>query len=99
MNEVESEPVFDPDAPFIAKDGLEYEDLAAYILGRPTDCWRNRRIQEYRQAGRSEEALRQWIKGYDGDDPRTTSQLTSAERAYKQVDANFAVCPHGLGLI
>lgn len=59
----------DPLKPFIAEDGLEYEDLAAYICGQPIDCWRNRTIQSFREGGRSEEAIREWIKGYDGDDP------------------------------
>jgi hypothetical protein len=61
--------------PFIAEDGLEYDDFAAFLCGQPQDTWRNRRIQEHRKNGRSESALRQWIKGYDGDDPRTTSEL------------------------
>ena len=102
--------------PFIAEDGLEYDDFAAFLCGQPQDTWRNQRIQEHRRAGRSEQALRQWIKGYDGDDPRTTGELTGlevtrrafsaadaeyafADRAVRQVRANFEVCPHGLGLV
>lgn len=66
--------------PFIAEDGLEYDDFAAFLCGQPQDTWRNSRIQEHRKAGRSEAALRQWIKGYDGDDPRTTAELTGGQR-------------------
>lgn len=93
-----SSPPYDPLKPFIAEDGLEYDDLAAYICGQPQDTWRNQRIQRHRQAGRSEEAIREWIKGYDGDDPRTTGELKASDRAARQVHANFSVCPHGLGL-
>ena len=64
--------------PFIAEDGLEYEDFAAFLCGQPQDTWRNQRIQDHRKAGRSEAALQQWIKGYDGDDPRTTGELEGA---------------------
>jgi hypothetical protein len=66
---------FDVDAPFIAEDGLEYEDLAAYITQQPADCWRNRAIQEFRSAGRSEAAIREWIKGFDADDTTPTIVL------------------------
>jgi hypothetical protein len=82
---------FDPHASFIAEDGLEYENLAEYICGRPVDCWRNRTIQNWRQGGRSEAAVREWIKGYDGDDPTPSSKLDFAARADRQVRANFSV--------
>ena len=82
--------------PFIAQDGLEYGGLAAFILGQPLDTWRNQRIQEHRKAGRSEASIREWIKGYDGDDPRTTPELEIAEKVRRQVAANFAVHPLGL---
>jgi hypothetical protein len=62
----------DVEAPFIAQDGLEYDDLAAFILGQPHDNWRNRTIQDFRRCGRSEAAIREWIAGYDGDDPTPT---------------------------
>lgn len=65
----------DPYAPFIAEDGLEYEDFAAYILQTPLGCARNEHILAHRQAGRSEEAIRVWIKAYDGEDPTPSSQL------------------------
>jgi hypothetical protein len=69
--------------PFIAEDDLEYEDFAAFLCGRPQDTWRNQRIQDHRKAGRSEAALQQWIKGYDGDDPRTTEELSGIEIAFR----------------
>lgn len=65
----------DPQAPFIASDGLEYEDLAACILGTPLGCPRNEHILAHRRAGRSEEAIRIWIKAYDGDDPTPSSAI------------------------
>jgi hypothetical protein len=73
--------------PFIAEDGLEYDDFAAFLCGQPQDTWRNRRIQEHRKNGRSESALRQWIKGYDGDDPRTTSELGELEVTHRSWSA------------
>ncbi len=71
----------DPQAPFIASDGLEYEDLAACILGRPLGCPRNEHILAHRRAGRSEEAIRVWIKAYDGEDPTPSSVLEAAAKA------------------
>ena len=65
----------DPFAPFIAEDGLEYEDFAAFILQPPLGCARNEHILAHRKAGRSEEAIRVWIKAYDGEDPTPSSQL------------------------
>jgi hypothetical protein len=76
--------------PFIAEDGLEYEDFAAFLCGQPQDTWRNQRIQDHRKAGRSEAALQQWIKGYDGDDPRTTGELESVEIAIRAHRAGAA---------
>lgn len=76
--------------PFIAEDGLEYEDFAAFLCGQPQDTWRNQRIQDHRRAGRCEAALQQWIKGYDGDDPRTTGELSAPEVFIKQTGALFA---------
>jgi hypothetical protein len=69
----------DPQAPFIASDGLEYEDLAACILGTPLGCPRNEHILAHRRAGRSEEAIRIWIKAYDGED--TTPSVVLRQRA------------------
>jgi hypothetical protein len=39
---------FDPQAPFVAEDGLEYEDFAHWLKGVPVHCARNQaiRIQE-----------------------------------------------------
>jgi hypothetical protein len=77
-------------APFIAQDGLEYACFAKYLLGEPQDTWRNQRIQDHRKAGRSEAALQQWIKGYDGDDPRTTQELGVANRSIRHTRADAA---------
>ncbi len=86
---------FDPHAAFIAEDGLEYQNLADYICARPVDCFRNNHIQNARKAGRSEESIRRWIKGYDGEDPTPSCQLEAQARAERQVRANFATHPWG----
>lgn len=75
MSHADQAQAFDPEAPFIASDGLEYEDLAAFICQQPYDNWRNNTIQGFRQAGRSEAAIREWIAGYDGDDGTPTIVL------------------------
>lgn len=79
---------FDPEKPFIASDGLEYLCVADKILGEPIKSWRNLRIQEERSKGASEEAIREWIKFYDGDDPRTSVDLSSRERAERHASVN-----------
>ena len=43
--------VFDPQAPCIGSDGLEYEDFAQRILGIPRVCFRNEQIRRYREEG------------------------------------------------
>lgn len=71
---------FDPQAPFIAQDGLEYEDLAAKILGNPIDSWRNAEILTRRASGHDEASIRRWIKAYDGDDYIPGAALTRARQ-------------------
>jgi hypothetical protein len=39
---------FDPHSALVGEDGLEYEDLAALIAGRPIPCARNEVIQTLR---------------------------------------------------
>ena len=56
---------FDPLAPVKGEDLLEYEDFAAVLLNQPAQCWRNRRIVNFREAGRSEQAIRIWVAGFD----------------------------------
>ncbi len=85
----------DPDASFIAQDGLDYEDLAAYLLGQPFPCNRNTYIQALRAKGRSEEAIREWIKGYDGCDPTPSfvleRQAREAQTSTEAVDLSARV--------
>ena len=87
----------DPQAPFIASDGLEYEDLAACILGTPLGCPRNEHILAHRRAGRSEEAIRIWIKAYDGEDPTPSVILEARATRSREATADFAVRFHGHG--
>lgn len=89
---------FDPHAAFIAEDGLEYASLAEYICNRPVDCWRNRTIQTWRAGRRSEESIREWIKGYDGKDATPSHRLEAQARVERQVRANFVVDPLGRSL-
>lgn len=79
---------FDPHAPFIAEDGLEYEDLAAKILDQPLDSWRNVEILTRRAQGRPEVAIRRWIKAYDGDSytPGECSTRPRQLRAWNAAD-------------
>lgn len=77
----------DPFAPFIAEDGLEYEDFAAYILQTPLGCARNEHILAHRKAGRSEEAIRVWIKAYDGEDRTLSSQLDWSQQSERRIRA------------
>lgn len=87
--------VFDPHAAFIAEDGLEYANLADYICARPVDCFRNNHIRKAREQKRSEESIREWIKGYDGEDPTPSHQLNQNQAIERHVRANFAVNPWG----
>ena len=77
---------FDPQAPFVAQDGLEYEDLAAKILGNPIDSWRNAEILTRRAQGHSEASIRRWIEAYDGDD-YTPGECSSAIRQVRAKSA------------
>lgn len=88
--------MYDPLKPFIAQDGLEYDDLAAYLLDQPQSTARNRYIQEARAIGRSEEIIREWIKSYDGEDPRTTAELPTHRREARKKDADFSIFPNTL---
>lgn len=74
----------DPEAPFIASDGLEYGDFADFICQTPLACPRNEHILAHRKAGRSEEAIRLWIKAYDGEDPIPSSQIDAASAAIQR---------------
>lgn len=80
----------DPDAPFIAPDGLEYDDFADFICQKPIHCARNEHILAHRKAGRSEAALQVWIKAYDGDDPTPSSQIEPAVQNWRQYRADKA---------
>lgn len=62
-----SEEAFDPQAPFIASDGLEYGCVADKILNHPLDTWRNREVQQRRVRHEPEARIRAWIKLYDGE--------------------------------
>lgn len=90
---------FNPNEPFIAKDGLEYACAADYLLQNPIDCWRNQNIQQARQAGTNEETIRRWIEAFDGEDKTPSCTIDpSGEIAKRHNRANFAVDPRGVRL-
>lgn len=60
-----TKPSFDPSAPLLGEDGLEYEDFGDWLCRKPAQCQRNTHIQRFRAEGRNEEAVRVWIGGYD----------------------------------
>lgn len=80
---------FDPQAPCIGSDGLEYEDLAARIEGRPAECWRNSHILAARSEKQNEARVRAWIDAYDG---------TEGIEARRHAKANLAIDSLGRGL-
>lgn len=87
---------FNPLMPCIGSDGLEYEDFAARIEGRPKDCWRNNHVQDSRARGVRESDIRTWCKAYDeGGEPE---EVVGQGNAARHVRANFAVSQYGEGL-
>jgi hypothetical protein len=72
-------PSFDPSSPLLGKDGLEYEDFGDWLCRKPAQCQRNDHIQRFRAEGRSEEAIRAWIEGYDKGAERFAFQEERAE--------------------
>ncbi len=75
-------PVYDkdPQAPFVVQDGLEYEDLAAFLVNDPIDSWRNTEILSRRARKEPEEFIRRWIHAYDGADYVAGSCSTRARQ-------------------
>ena len=51
--------------PLIASDGLEYEDIAARLHGKPTENARNRAIRLYRSFGYCEAGIGAWWETFD----------------------------------
>lgn len=88
----------DLQAPFIAPDGLEYGCFADFLVQEPLQTWRNEQVQALRAAGRDEALIREWLKAYDGHDPRTSLELTIGEHDVRLSKANFAVRGKGFGV-
>lgn len=84
----------DRSQPFIAKDGYEYADLAAYLLQEPTDCWRNNHLDRLRAQGCSPDRIKAWSTGYgsdtEGDKNDPSAQGRQQHRAYRAGRANGA---------
>ena len=55
----------DPNALFVAPDGLEYWGVGDYLLGKPVVSYRTTRIQEMRAEGKGEQVVRAWIAWHD----------------------------------
>jgi hypothetical protein len=83
---------FDPQAPLIGKDGLEYACFADKILGEPIDSWRNAEILTRRGQGQNEKIIRTWIRAYDGSDYTPGECSTRA----RQIRARTASSYHTL---
>lgn len=66
---------FDPQAPLIGSDGLEYACFADRILNEPVDNYRNRRIQALIDAGTARKVIDEWVGFYDGSDSRFSGVL------------------------
>lgn len=54
-----------------AADGLDYEDLAQVLAGKPADTKRNVWIARLRKEGRSAQFIAAWLQAYDGFEGRT----------------------------
>ena len=84
------DPAFDPFRPFVAEDGLEYEDLASYLCSKPVDCARNDVIEALRRHGRVKadgaEAWGGWVaaqyyyQNRDGDSYAATPSFDNVRR-------------------
>lgn len=55
----------DPQAPFVAEDGYEYVDFAAFLLGEPAQTTRNSNVHAYREAGNHPIAIQAYIEAFD----------------------------------
>lgn len=53
-----------------AADGLQYEDLAQVLAGKPADTPRNIWVQRLTKEGRSERFIRAWVEAYESFDGR-----------------------------
>ena len=77
------DPAFDPFRPFVAEDGLEYEDLASYLCSKPVDCARNDVIEALQRHGR--------VKA---DGPAAWGGWVAAQYYYQDRDGDsFAATP------
>lgn len=76
----------DPNAPLIGQDGLEYEDFAAYLEGRPINCWRNGEISRIPYGSGWRAAVARTYRYYS----RTSDFYSSERHAYPQNFGAFA---------
>jgi hypothetical protein len=67
--------------------GLEYEDLAARILGQPKDSDRNRLLKYLHEGGFQKEGIAAFWRAYDAciwvSDPQSTTTITGKPAYYK----------------
>lgn len=83
-------PAFDPFRPFVAENGLEYEDLASYLCSKPVDCARNDVIEALHRNPRVREpgveewggwvAAQYYYQNRDGDSYAATPGFANVRR-------------------
>jgi hypothetical protein len=56
---------FDPRKPFVAEDLYEYEDLAAYLQGKPKDSPRNTHVKRLSHTKRSRAFIQFFVFHYE----------------------------------
>jgi len=64
---VRSDEAFDPQAPLIASDGLEYACFADRLLDRPVPNWRNSKIKLLRSQAIPEKEIRRYYEAFDAE--------------------------------
>lgn len=77
---------FDPHAPFVAQDGLEYDSAFVYLVGNPRETYRNNSITFFRSQGHSEEAVKAWIEGYDAPPEELATLAHGLEEKREEAD-------------
>ena len=84
---------FDPRKPFVAEDLYEYEDLAAYLQGKPKDSPRNRKVARLFEQGRSRAFTKTYVEAF-----YTLARAFTDAHAHA-LSAAHAACPNEFGTL